>query len=178
MVGPVDVGHRDRQLLAEHEASRHVLGHLVHRARREHAAGAQGLDESRQGQLPSQVVDVGVAGVDADGLPTVRVDDCAEPTVDLGEGLVPGHRDVSAVRLAQERPGQPVRIVMQVGQGHALRAQVPAAEHVLLVAGHLRDAPVRQLQRQPAGRLAQGADAQMGGGVGHGRLRGRLQPPG
>ena len=41
VVGAVEVGHRERDGAAEHQAERDVLGHLVQRARGEHLMGAE-----------------------------------------------------------------------------------------------------------------------------------------
>ena len=66
------------------------------------------------------------------------VEDRQEALLDLGEGLVPADLDEDAVPLDQ-RAAQPVRVLVELLQGRALRADVAVAEHVVAVAADADD---------------------------------------
>ena len=179
MIGAVDVGdgHGDRR--AEHQCRGDLLGPLVDGAGREDVAGAKGLEERPEIQLPAEVVDRRVPDVGAERRPAVGGHDGAENPAGLGEGLVPADFHEAPVAPHHRRP-QPVRVLVEVLEGRALGAEVAAAPHVVAVTPDADDlVGGRQPDLEPAARLAQRADSQ--GGAGDGRCGGpggQVNPPG
>ena len=159
VVGVVEVGHRERDRAAEHVAERDVLGHLVQRAGAEHLMGAERADDQRRVQAARDGVGVRVAEVDPDRRAAVLTDDRAEAFRDDGERLVPRRLGQDAVATDQ-RPRQPVGVVVEFGEARALRADEALAEHVVVVAAGAGDPAVGDGQRQAAGGLAERADPQ------------------
>ena len=75
------------------------------------------------------------------------------------EGLLP--RDLLEVAAApQQRPAQAVGVGVELADRDALRAQVAAREDVRLVARHREHLAPAHLEREPAGGLAERADAE------------------
>ena len=66
---------------------------------------------------------------------------------------------------ADQRPRQPVGIVVELGEAGALRADEPLAEDVVAVAAGAGHPAVLDGERQAAGGLAQGADPQGSAGM-------------
>ena len=163
-VGPVDVGHRNGQRVAEEVPARDVLRHLVDGARREQVRRAEGAEE-RTDVLPTrQRVRVGVPDVRRDRAAAVRVDDGPQPLVDDGERLGPTDLAMAAaLAVAHERATQPVGVVHELAERGALRADVAAAEDVLAIAPDARDDAVLDVQLETAGGLAQRADVERRG---------------
>jgi hypothetical protein len=155
-VGPVDVGDRDGQRVAEQRAAADVLRQLVDARGAEDVARAQRLEERTDVELAREVVDVRVAEVDRHGVRTVVVDDRPQASGDLGVRVVPGGLDQLAV-AADPGSLQPVRVGLELAEQGPLRAQVAAAEHVELVTADRDDAVTLHLEAQPAGGLAQRA---------------------
>ena len=110
-----------------------------------------------------------VAPVEADRVTAAPRTDLAEAAGDQIERLVPGDLLEVACRVATHRPAQPVRVVVDVGNGDALRADVALGEDVVVVAAHGDDAIVLDLELEPAGRLAERAGVK--DGVRHASLR-------
>jgi hypothetical protein len=81
-------------------------------------------------------------------------DDRREAVGDEGERLVPGDRDVPAVAL-DERRAEPVRILVELLEGRALRTDEAVAEHVVTVAPYPHDAVILVGHLDTARRLAQ-----------------------
>ena len=75
------------------------------------------------------------------------------------ERLVPADRLEAAVGGPPHGRAQAIRVVVHVGDRDALRADVAAREDVVLVAAHRHDAVALDLEREPAGRLAERAAA-------------------
>ena len=177
MVGAVQVGDGDGVGVAVEQSARHVLGHLVDGGGGEDAAGAQRPEQHRRVEGARHGVHVGVAEDHADGVRPVPLDQRAQPGGDGVEGLVPAGLAQDAV-LPDERGAQPVGVAVGGSEGGALRADEPLAEHVVAVAAGAGDPGALDRQRQPAGGLAEGADAYGGtgvggtaGGAGHGSSR-------
>ena len=191
VVGAVDVGDRDAQAGAEHEAGRDLFGHLVDGAGRVQVPAPERLDQHAVVQLTGEVVDVvhqqeialravtraervhllgGDRGDELVGEGLRAHDDDPAPRtrretpVDLGEGVVPRHL-VPRITLAHLRLAQAVGIRIELLQRRALRAQEAVAEHVLAVAAHERDLAPLEAQLEPAGRLAQGTGPVDGSGL-------------
>ncbi len=71
VVGAVEIGHGERDGAAEHQAQRHVLGHLVDGARGDTGWVPERPDDRRRVQRARDGVDVGVAEVDANRVTAV-----------------------------------------------------------------------------------------------------------
>ena len=141
-----------------------LVGQLVHAGGGESVAGPErGHHRGAVGQ-EAQAVHVGVAEVDAQGVP-VRVDRLGEPVGDQVERAVPP--DLLPHRLRGSPWGDPpyrlpqaVPVVVHVRDGHALGADVPAGQRVVGVAAHRRHPALFDGQLEAADRLAQVADRQ------------------
>ena len=158
VVGAVDVGHRDGQDVAEHQRRGDLLGPLVDRGRREHVAAcpapaaAPGCRAARRG--------CGRWGCRRRRRALPRP--CSamtrpSPSATASPRLVPGGR-LEPVAPPDQRLAEAVRVVVELAERGALRAQEPVAEHVELVAAdahHL--APSRTVDLEAAARLAQRA---------------------
>ena len=116
VIGAVDVGdgHGDRR--AEHQRRGDLLGPLVDGAGREDVAGAEGLEERLEVQLPAEVVDRRVPDVGAERLPAVGGHDGTEHPAGLGEGLAPADFHEAPVAPHHRRP-QPVRVLVEMLEG-------------------------------------------------------------
>ncbi len=79
VVGAVEVGHGDQQRAAEEQPARHVLGHLVDGAGREHVGRAERLGDGAVVEDAGQRVGGRVAEVQRHRRPSVRVDDRSQP---------------------------------------------------------------------------------------------------
>jgi hypothetical protein len=129
MVGPVDVGHGERERVAEHQAQRatclgiwsRVLALNTLRVRRASMTTAMAVPPScgrsgYPGRPPPRGRRVG--------------DHRAEALGDRRERLVPVHLDQDAV-AAHQRPTQSVRVAVELTETGALGADEPRAEHVV-----------------------------------------------
>jgi hypothetical protein len=103
-----------------------------------------------------------VADVDRHGVAPVRLEQRPEPLADERERLLPARRRKLAVRAAQQRRAEPVRVLVQILQRDALGAQEAVREHVLGVAAHLQDLVAAHRHREAAGRLAERARSERG----------------
>ena len=172
VVAAVHVGDRDRQHRSEHQPRRHLLRHLVDGRRRvevlrpEHAQPRGPVDQR------GQVVGVRVAEVDGHRVLPVLGDQRREPAVDLLERLVPARLHQLAV-AADQRRGQPVRILVELLDPVRLRADEAVAEHVVHVAADRDHLPSLGLDLEAAGGFAERA-----GPVVRGHARDPTPPPG
>ncbi len=144
VVGAVDVGDRDRERAAEHQAGRHLLRHLVDRAR--------GVDV-RRARAPAAAPGCrrgprGCARSGCRGRPRARRGRAAR-----GSALSPASIAANASSHvtswnvsppADQRPADAVGIGFELLERGALRAEVAVAEHVVAVAAHERDLAVRR----------------------------------
>src|SRR5205809_763848 len=155
--GAIDVRYRNRdrraiQLVGGHNARVGVL-----RARAEAVAGADRLRERAHREERAVVVAGGVAPVEADRVAAVLLPDLAEAPGHEIEGLVPGDLLEAARCVAAHRPAQPVRVVVDGGDGDSLRADVTLGEDVILVGAHRQNSIALDLELEPADRLAERA---------------------
>lgn len=164
MAGAVEVGHRDGVRVAEEQSAGDVLGHLVEGARGEQGPGAQGGEQRGRVERAGHGVHVRVAEDDADGLRTVRLGQGGQGAGDRLERLVPARLRQGAVP-ADERGAQPVGVGVEPADGGALGADEAMAEDVRPVAPGGGDPGPLDGEAEPAGGLAEGADAQGGTGV-------------
>ena len=141
--------------VAEHQRAGDLLRPLVDRAGREHAVGAERLDHDAAVEQRGEPVGGGVADVDADGVAAVLGGDPGQAVADQRPRLLPARGRELAVRAADQRGAEPVGVLVQVLQRHALRAEEAAREHVVAVAADLDDLIAAQGDLQAAGRLAE-----------------------
>ncbi len=157
-VGAVDVGHRQQQLMAEHLERRQVVRQLVDRGGRVAVAGAQRAQQRRAVEQHPEVVHVGIAQIDRQGVASVAPANGAQPRGGLVERLAPA--DLGPPRApAAQRPAQPVGVVLDVLQGDRLGTDVAAAERIVPVAADGHDPLAGELDLDAADRLAQVAGA-------------------
>ena len=177
-VGAVEVGNRHPHAVAVQVARCHVAGHLIDRARREHRARPDRLEERTCMRIPGEIVCVRVAEVDADRLVSVLGFHRRELLADHGERLVPldlfeDRRTVIVEAPPDNRLAEPIRIFVQLFEGRTLRADEALGEHVVLIATDARDRTVLDLDLQTTRRLAERAGAKHGAvgrsGAGHDR---------
>ena len=159
IVGSIEIGHRECDGAAEHQAHRHVFGHLVERARRVDVTGAEPADDQRRVQRARDGVGVRVAEEYAHRRAAVVAYYLAQAGRHGGERLVPGCFGERSVPAHQRCP-QAVGVVVEFGETRALRADVTRTEDVVVVTPGADDPPVIDGQRQAAGRFTQGADPQ------------------
>ena len=114
MRGAIDVGDPDGELRAVEQAAREGLRLLVDRADRVERPRAERLVEAAEVEAAGEAVSHRVADVRPDRIGAVGLEDRDEQALDHGECLVPADRLVRAVRSADVRLPEPVRVVMQV----------------------------------------------------------------
>ncbi len=121
-VGAIEVGdgHGDGP---EHHPGRHLLRSLVDRGRREPVPGTERQDQRAVVQHHRQVVGTRIAEVDRTGIAAVPFQDREQAGLDHGERLVPVHLHELAVPL-DHRPPEPVRVLVEVAERRALRAEI------------------------------------------------------
>ncbi len=131
--GPVDVGHRQEELVAEHLQGREHVRELVDRGGGESGARSQRAGEERDAEHRRVGVDAGVPQVERHRAPAVLPLHRRQPLAGLVESRVPGD---GAPPLAFAPLGLPdaVGIALHVGDRRRLGADVPAAERVVRVA--------------------------------------------
>ena len=137
-IAALDVGHRDRQPVAEHEPGRQLLRHLIERRRRVDVLRAERAAEPRARRATGPILcAAGLPITSATASRPCAREDRRQPALDLGERLVPRRLDEHAVALHQRR-AQAIGILMQVAQRRALGADEARAKHVGLVAADRR----------------------------------------
>ena len=166
-VRAVDVGDRQEELVAEHQEGGEHLGELVHRGGRVAAAAAQALEEELAEEDGAVAVHHRVAEVNRGRAPAVGLLDGGQALGRLGERLVPAHLDPSP-RGAPLGTAQAVGVLVEVLEGDRLRAEVAAAERVVLVAADREDVGAVRLDLDAAHGFAEVAGAEVGAGDGHG----------
>ena len=92
-----------------------------------------------------------------DRLGAVLVEDRAQPRRDLVDRLVGADR-LEAVGPVALRGEEPIGSMVQLAEVPALRAREPARQRVIGVAGDVHDAPVLDVDEQPAERRADAAE--------------------
>lgn len=117
--------------MAEHQVRREHLRQLVDRRRREHVARAQRAEQRDAEQHQPEIVRGLIAVVHAQRVLTVLRPDSSQAIAGQVERLAPAHLDELAITLDQ-RPPEPVRIVVQVGQRGRLWADVAPRDGVVL----------------------------------------------
>ena len=169
-VGAGNVGQGHREPVTKHQAAGQLLGHLVQGGGRKHVFGTQRPRQFGEIREQPDLVGCRIAHHNARRVASVHSHQGRQATLNLGKGFIPGGLHMHAVALDQRR-AQPVRVFVQVFQGHALGADVAGAEYIGLMPANAGDLTVAHLDLKPAAGLAQGADAVVGG-LGHGVLVG------
>ena len=103
-----------------------------------------------------------IADDGGDRIAAVCTEQWRQAPLDLGKGLVPARLDKLPIALDQW-PAQPVRVIVQIFQRRAFRADVAVAEHIGFMAADADDLVIADLEFQSAARFAQRADAVNGG---------------
>ena len=153
-VGPVEVRHRNQREVSEHAQRRQHLRQLVGGARGVEVSRPERLSEGEPvGQQP-EVVGDGVAVVERDGVAAVAAADGGQPAGGAVEGFVPGGFAPTGAG-SDERLADAVGVMMQIGEGRRLRADVAAAEGIVGVAADGADAWAVDVDQQAAHRLAE-----------------------
>ena len=144
----VNVRDRDALRCAEHVTAGHVLGDLVNGAGAELVVRADGSVHGTVVHERTEVVCRGIAGIQGERLTTVLLERAGNAVGNHLPCLLPGDLHVRTVAL-HERHAQTVRVLVQLLQRAALRADVPAAEDIVPVAADAHDlltGPDRDLQ--------------------------------
>ncbi len=160
-VAAIDVGHRHEDLVAEHLQRREHVRQLIERRRAVEVLGAERAQRELADRDEAEVVRGGIALIHADRVGAVTCARGAQLVGDEIERFGPAEL-VPRVAVAAHRALQSIRIVMQIRERGALRADVAAAERIGVVAAHRSDALAVDLDREPAGCLAQRTAREVG----------------
>ena len=173
IVGVVDVGDRQQELVPVHLRAGELMRPLVHGRSTEQVRRAQQAQQRREIRDMPEVVDIGIAQVSRHRRGAMGLLDRGQARTRQRERVVPA--DGAPTRtLAQHRHVQPVRVGFQIEDRIALRANMPLAEGIGGIAANRGQCAVLELQLQPADRLAQITRA-IGSGA-HGDAPGRGMP--
>ena len=155
IVGAVDIRDRVQGLVAEQPQGGQVVGQLVHAGGGEAVVGAEVAKQLGLVGQHAVVVNRGVAQVGADGVYPVGVVDLHQSAGSGVQGLFPADFLPLAVRGLLDRGAQPVRVLVQVLEGHRLGTDMAAAEWIVLVAPDGDDLVAFRFNDDPADGLAQ-----------------------
>ena len=130
-----------------------MLRHLIDGRSRIQIERARGEHEGTDVEGRRKVVNDRVSEQHREGLAAVLLEEPREPSIDLGEGLLPGRFLELTISADQRRP-QPVGVMVEFAQGGSLGADETAAEGILFVASNPDHPVALDLDRNPASRLA------------------------
>ena len=133
----------------------------VDRVRGVDVARLQVVDEPEEQQHGAEAVGRRVAVVEGHRVAPVGALHLDQPTRHLVERLVPADL-LPAVAAPPDRAPQAVGVVVDVLERHRLRADVAAAEGIVLVAANGEDALAVVLDGDAADGFAEGADPEVG----------------
>ena len=153
--GAVDIGHRQEQLVPEHQGRSDVVRKLIDRGRRETVDRTEATQQRRAVEQRPPIVDIWVAEVDTDRIATVIVLDSPNPLRGLVEGRIPTDALPIARRGAPHRVTQSIRVILDVLQRHRLGANVTATEAVLTITADRDDTAILDPDFDAADGLAQ-----------------------
>ncbi|MCY1430970.1 hypothetical protein D9M71_469300 [compost metagenome] len=128
-IGMVNIRNRQQQAMAIHQVAGQVVRQLVDRGGGKSIAGLEQTEEVVAVGHQPVVVHAGVALVHRHGVLPMGLLDGPELLRGQREGFVPANR-LPAVACPLVRRAQPVRVVLDVLQGHGFGADVAAAEAV------------------------------------------------
>ena len=114
-IAALDVGHRNRQPMAEHQPGAELLGHLVECRGRKQIARSQSLGQTRKIAQQADLVRGRVADDGGHCIVAMLGNDGKQTARDLSEGFVPARLDELAIPLDQ-RLAQPIRVFVQILQ--------------------------------------------------------------
>ena len=171
VIRAVDVGQRHRSTGAVHQRAGHLLGQLIHAAGRKYIATAQRRPKGPIVKEERYVVHVGIAEVGRQTVAPVLGDHPLDVFIDMRERLVPAYLFPARILDAaapNHGPLDPVRIVVQVPQRQALRAQKTFTQRILFIPANAGDAVTGGFDFQAAGGFTQRTGAVVGFGFAHG----------
>ena len=142
VVGAVEVGHRERHRVAEHQPSATCLGIWSSVLAEYTCRVPRPRMISGTYSEPAMVCAFGLPAYTATDEPPCSAEHGAESRRDRREGLVPADLDQFAVP-ANQRTGQPVRIAVEFAETRALRADEARAEDVVAVTAGARSPGAR-----------------------------------
>ncbi len=158
-MGPVHVGHRHHQLVAEHLQRGQHLRELIDGGGGEARPRSQRAGEELDAEHGGVGMDGRVADVERHRAAAVLALHLRHALARLGERRLPGHR-APAIAFPPLRLANPIRVVLDVRDGCRLRADVTLAEGIVRVAAHAGDGTALDFEREPADRLAEHAGVQ------------------
>ena len=120
--GAVDVGDREQRIVAVHQHLHELMRNLVNRGRGEDTLCPQRLAQRRHHGRNRVIVGKRIAEIE--GCRTASGFNACQPVGDFGIGLFPANRHPIFANPLDGRP-QPVRIVLQVGDGGCFGTDVP-----------------------------------------------------
>ena len=140
-MGVVDVGNRNRLHRAEHQTTGQLLRRLVDARCAVALPRTDALQRDATERHRPEIVGRRIAHVGGNRVSSVTVDHFAESALDLAPCLVPFDLDVHTVALHQWL-AQAIRVVVQLLQCAALRADVTVRKDVVHVATDSRNRTV------------------------------------
>ena len=159
VLGAIDVGDGDEELVAEHRERREVVRELVDRGRAESISRLDRPHQDRRKDGPPERVHRRVADVDRDRVGAVFALNLEDAACRALDRFVPTALHEVAAGVLDQRLAQAIRIFVQRLERGTLRADVAAAERVVVIAADRSDPPALGLDRQPTHRLAERAGA-------------------
>ena len=167
VVGAGDVRRRDQPHVPVHERARDVLGPLVDRARRVDHREVGETHEEADVAAQREVVGSRVADVGGERPGAGSVAHPVEQLLAAPERGVPAHRG-PPLAVTDHGLAQPVRVVVQMPERGALRAQEAVAPHVVAVGADATHLVAFHLDLEAAHGLTERTGAVVHGAGGHG----------
>src|SRR5579864_3683085 len=128
-VSTLDVRYRNRKEVAEHQAARKMLGHLVQGRRGKNILRSQGATQARRVKQQREFVDDGISQRQSNRIRSMFGDDWRQAALNLGESLIPCGFLKASVAFNQ-RLAEAIRIFMQVLKSHAFGTEIAMAEDI------------------------------------------------
>ena len=164
MIGVVEVGNGDLELMPVHQVRHQLDGKLVGRCRGEHVLRTQGAEERQAVGCESEAVHTRIAEIEADRVAAVVTLCCRDAFGHQRCRVFPADRLPPAVGGLANRGAEPVGIGVQIGQRCRLGADVPARQWIVAVAADVGDAVVFHGDLQSTDGFAEIAHAVRGEG--------------
>jgi hypothetical protein len=151
----IQIGYRHQELVPVHPGGHEQVREHVHGDGRVDVAASQRGDKILLEEHQLVVVGGRVAPVQRDGVGAVRLPNRSQAARRQLDGVGPRDR-LPAGLGAPKRSEQPVGVVVQVGEGNALRADRSSTQRVVRVPPNSSDAVVLDGHAQTAAGLAEG----------------------